>query len=63
MSQVERINQYLREAPESQLNEILDFVMFLRQKKDKDTFHDLLSTSTSSTAFWDNDEDEVWDRV
>ena len=63
MSQVERINHLLQEAPENQLNEILDFVLFLRHKNDKDTIRDIMAASLSSTDFWDNEDDEVWDHV
>jgi len=36
--------------------------VILLQKTDIDT-HDLLKASESSLAFWDNEDDKVWDNV
>jgi hypothetical protein len=48
---------------ESQLGEVVDFLMFLRLKNDKSAVRDLKTASQSSTGFWDNPDDEVWDYV
>ncbi|MCL1806085.1 MAG: DUF2281 domain-containing protein [Oscillospiraceae bacterium] len=63
MSQMERINHLLHEVPENQLYEVLDFLMFLSMKNDKRAIRDIESASLSSTGFWDNNDDEVWDNV
>lgn len=52
------------EIPESQIPEVIDFIMFLKIKKDKQIFKDLIYASESSIDFWDNDiDDEVWNNV
>lgn len=52
------------EIPESQIPEIIDFIVFLKNKKNNEVFKDLLSVSESSIDFWDNDIDnEVWNNV
>jgi hypothetical protein len=52
------------EIPESQIPEVIDFIMFLKNKKDNKIFKDLICASESSIDFWDNDiDDEVWNNV
>lgn len=49
------------EIPESQIREVIDFILFLKNKKDNQVFIDLMSASESSIDFLDNDiDDEVW---
>jgi len=63
MSSIERINSLLLDATESQLIEVLDFLIFLKQKSDKALIKDFESASLSSISFWDNPDDEVWNHV
>jgi len=63
MSNIERIHNLLHDATESQLAEVLDFLMFLKLKNDRVAIKDIESASMSSVSFWDNDDDEVWDHV
>ncbi|ADG81027.1 DUF2281 domain-containing protein [Thermincola potens] len=52
------------EIPESQIPEVIDFIMFLKNKQDNQIFKDLISASESSIDFWNNDiDDEVWNNV
>ncbi|MFZ5592336.1 MAG: DUF2281 domain-containing protein [Bacillota bacterium] len=52
------------EMPESQVQQVIDFILFLKNKQDNQVFKDLLSASESSISFWDNDiDDEVWNNV
>ena len=52
------------QIPENLIPEIIDFVMFLKNKTDNQIFKDLISASESSIDFWDNDiDDEVWNNV
>ncbi|KYO66108.1 hypothetical protein [Thermovenabulum gondwanense] len=52
------------EISESQMREVIDFILFLKSKKDNQVFKELLSASESSIDFWDNDiDDEVWNNV
>lgn len=52
------------EITESQIPEVIDFIMFLKKKQDNKMFKDLICASESSIDFWDNDIDnEVWNNV
>jgi hypothetical protein len=52
------------EIPESQIPEVIDFISFLKTKKDNRVFKDLESASESSMDFWNNDiDDAVWNDV
>ena len=54
----------IEDIPENQVPEIIDFISFLKSKKDNEAFKDLLSSSESSIDFWNNDiDDEVWNNV
>lgn len=54
----------IEDIPENQIPEIIDFISFLKSKKDNEAFKDLLSASESSIDFWNNDtDDEVWNNV
>ena len=52
------------EIPENEIPEVIDFISFLKIKKDNQTFRDVESASESSMDFWNNDiDDEVWNNV
>lgn len=54
----------IEEIPESQIEEVIDFILFLKHKQDKKLLSDLASGSESSIDFWNNDiDDEVWNNV
>ena len=54
----------IEEIPESQIPEILDFIDFLKNKKENQVYKDLELASESSMDFWDNDiDDKVWNNV
>jgi hypothetical protein len=54
----------IEEIPENQIPEVIDFISFLKNKKDNEAFKDLTSASESSIEFWNNDiDDEVWNNV
>jgi hypothetical protein len=63
MSTLELVNTLISDVPENQLPDVVDFLMFLRVKSDRNIIKDLVSASESSTGFWDNPDDEVWDYV
>jgi len=63
MSNLERITTLVREMPEQQLPEVIDFLMFLKYKNDLSLTSDLLQAGMSSTDFWNTPDDEVWDYV
>lgn len=54
----------IEEIPESQIPEVIDYISFLKSKKNRETFQDLTSADESSIEFWDNDiDDTVWNNV
>lgn len=54
----------IEEIPESQIPEIIDFIDFLKNKKENQVYKDLELASESSMDFWDNDnDDKVWNNV
>lgn len=54
----------IEEIPESQIPEIIDFIGFLKNKKENQVYKDLELASESSIDFWDNDiDDKVWNNV
>jgi len=63
MGHIERINSLLRDMPERQLPEVVDFLMLLRRRDDREIIQGIEAASLSSTHFWDNPDDEVWDHV
>jgi len=63
MSNFELVNALIQDVPDNQLPDVIDFLMFLKLKNDGSIIKDLEAASISSTAFWDNPDDEVWDHV
>jgi len=63
MSKIEIINKLIDNFPENQLADIIDYLMFLKLKNDNVAIEDIEAASISSTGFWDNSDDEVWDYV
>jgi hypothetical protein len=57
------MSKLLLDVPESQCEEVIDFLFYLKHKNDKTTIADLEAASASSLGFWDNSDDEVWDHV
>lgn len=48
----------------NETNEVIDFVNYLKQKREKEMYGALAKSSESSTKFWNNDkDDEVWNNV
>jgi arsenate reductase-like glutaredoxin family protein len=43
--------------------EVIDFIVYLKMKKEKNRFNDLVAASESGIDFWINDEDEEWNNV
>lgn len=60
----ERLLKIIEEIPEHDVDKILDFAEYLREKREKNLSKDLTKASESSLDFWDNDvDDEVWNNV
>lgn len=59
-----RLLKIIDEIPEQEVDKILDFAEFLKEKRDKSVSEDLTKASESSLGFWDNDiDDEIWNNV
>ena len=58
------LHKLIDEASKEEIAEIIDFVEYLKIKKEKNNMKDLLDASNSSTDFWNNEiDDEVWNNV
>jgi hypothetical protein len=63
MSLAEQVYQTIKPLPDSKVQEILDFALFLREREEKAEWHNLITAQTISLADWDNLENEVWNNV
>ncbi|MEH7436730.1 DUF2281 domain-containing protein [Neobacillus drentensis] len=60
----ERLLKIIEEIPDNEVIKILDFVEYLKAKKEKNLTKDLTKASESTLDFWDNEiDDEVWNNV
>ena len=51
----------IKEIPDKDIPEVIDFVQYLKLKREKDVFKDLQQASESSLDFWNSGtDDEVW---
>lgn len=54
----------LEEMSENEVGEVIDFIGYLKQKRDNEIYKDLEKASESSLDFWNNEiDDEVWNNV
>lgn len=54
----------IEEIPENEISEVIDFIGYLKAKREKELYRDLQKASESSLDFWNNDiDDEVWNNV
>ncbi len=54
----------IEEIPENEISEVIDFIGYLKAKREKELYRDLQKASESSLDFWNNDiDDEVWNDV
>jgi len=63
MSLADQVYQTIKPLPESMVQEVLDFALFLREREEKAEWQNLMTAQTISLADWDNAEDEVWNNV
>ncbi|MCL2578358.1 MAG: DUF2281 domain-containing protein [Defluviitaleaceae bacterium] len=60
----QKIYKLVDTLPDCQLNEIANFIMFIKMRDEKNTFTGLEALSESSTDFWNNEvDDEVWNNA
>jgi Protein of unknown function (DUF2281) len=63
MNLAEEVYQAVKPLPDSIVQEVLDFALFLRQREEALEWRNLMLAQTSSFTDWDNLEDEVWNNV
>jgi Protein of unknown function (DUF2281) len=64
MSIADAVYEQVKALPEPLAREVLDFVAFLRARRDREDWRDLMNAQAASLApVWDNIEDEVWDNA
>lgn len=58
------ITDLIEDMQEYELAEVIDFITFIKLKKEKQLYKDMIKASESSIDFWYNDiDDEVWNDV
>jgi hypothetical protein len=58
------LKRLIEEIPEKEAFEVIDFIGYLKTKREKELYKDLQKVSESSINFWDNEiDDEVWNNV
>jgi hypothetical protein len=61
MGSKELAHTLIDKIPDNKVVEVVDFILFIYGKS-KNEFDDLLSVSEGTLDFWNNEEDEVWNR-
>jgi len=60
----QEIYTLVESLPDSQLNEIANFILFVKMRDESRRYKDLEALSVSSTEFWNNEvDDEVWNNA
>lgn len=60
----ERLLELIEDLPEKEIGELISFAGYLKMKREKEDFQDLMKASESSLAFWNNSkDDEVWNNA
>lgn len=64
MSIADMVYEQVKTLPEPLAREVLDFVAFLRERRDNTEWRDLMDAQAGSLVpVWDNAEDQVWDNA
>lgn len=64
MTIAEMVYRQVKLLPDPLAREVLDFVGFLREGRDRAEWRDLMyAQATALAAVWDNPEGKVWDDV
>lgn len=58
------VYEQVKTLPEPLAREVLDFVAFLRERRDRNEWRDLMNAqATALASVWDDTEDKVWDNA
>ncbi len=64
MTIADLVYEQVKSLPDQLAREVLDFVGFLRERRDRGEWRDLMNAQQSALAVaWDSREDDVWDDV
>jgi hypothetical protein len=64
MTIADLVYKQMKLLPDPLAREVLDFVGYLREGRDRAEWRDLMNAQGSGlAAVWDNPEDKVWDDV
>jgi hypothetical protein len=64
MTIADMVYSQVKQLPEPLAREVLDFIGFLREGRDRAEWRDLTNAQATWLAtVWDNPEDKVWDDV
>lgn len=64
MNMAEQIFEQVKTLPETMAREVLDFVGYLKEKREREGIADLVQAQVGSMKdVWDNEADEVWDEA
>jgi hypothetical protein len=64
MTIAELIYEQVRALPDSLAREVLDFIGYLREHRDREGWRDLRDAQANElTHIWDHADDRVWDDV
>jgi hypothetical protein len=64
MTIADAVYEQVKALPEPLAREVLDFVAFLRQRRDRGEWRDLMAAQAAALSpMWDNAEDKVWDNA
>jgi predicted Zn-dependent protease len=58
------LKNLIEDIPENEVFEVIDYISYLKIRREKEAYRELQKASESSLKFWDNDiDDEVWNNV
>lgn len=58
------LERLIEDMSESEAFEVIDYISYLKSRREKKAYRDLQKASESSLKFWDNDiDDEVWNNA
>ena len=64
MSIADLVYEQVKTLPDQLAREVLDFIGYLRERRDRSDWRDLMNAQAGSLArVWENDQDKVWDDV
>ncbi len=60
----DKLHQIIENMPDNDALELIEYVDFMKRKRQQSVFKDLELASETSLGFWDNErDDEAWNNV